>query len=78
VIIAGRARRAVPRPFGDSMSLLTVLLIGLAAWISILLVVVAMCRAAAHADGKDERVDPARTPASTDAPAPNAILVSHH
>jgi len=79
VIISGEARRAeVPRRLGDSMSLSTVLLIGLAAWISILVVVLAMCRAAVHAEGKVERVDPARAPTSTDPSAPNAVLVSHH
>ncbi len=62
---------------GDSMSLFTVLLIGLLAWISILVVVVAMCKAAAHAEGKFERVDPAQAPTSADAPAPSAFLVSH-
>jgi hypothetical protein len=60
------------------MSLFTVLLIGLVAWISILVVVLAMCRAAALADRSVERVDPAQAPTSTDAPAPSAILVSHH
>jgi hypothetical protein len=59
------------------MSLLTVLLIGLAAWIAILVVVLAMCRAAAHAEGKAEHMDPARAPSAADAPAPGAILITH-
>jgi hypothetical protein len=59
------------------MSLFTVLMIGLAAWISILVVVLAMCRAAAHAEGRVERTDPAQAPPATDAPAPTGVLVSH-
>ena len=39
---AGAARRRAATPFCESMSLFTVLLIGLAAWISILVVVLAM------------------------------------
>lgn len=64
------------------MDLFTVLLIGLAAWLSILLVVIAMCRAAARADGnlelgnrRSERGSSA--PTGTEAPAPTAVLIGH-
>jgi hypothetical protein len=76
-IISGQARRTDASRTRESMSLTTVLLIGLAAWISILVVVLAMCRAAAHAEGKLERVDPAPTPTAKDAPARASILASH-
>jgi hypothetical protein len=75
-IIPGEARRADVSCTRELMSLTTVLLIGLAAWISILVVVLAMCRAAAHAEGKLERADPAPAPTATDAPAPSSILLS--
>jgi hypothetical protein len=75
---ASAARGCVADVSGGCMSLLSVLLIGLAAWIAILVVVVAMCRAAARAEGKAELSDPARAPAAADAPPPGAILITHN
>ena len=77
---AVRPRAAVPGR--AEVGLFTVLLIGVAAWLSILVVVVAMCRAAAHADGKSDistrtvdRAGQLGTTAAPEAPAPGAVLI---
>ena len=72
-----RTRPAMP--WRAQVGLFTVLLIGLAVWLSILVVVLAMCRAAAHDDGiagLDEQPQQ-REGITAEPPAPGAVLAHH-
>jgi hypothetical protein len=55
-----------------ALDLITYLLIGFAAWTAIVVVVLAMCKAAARADA---RIEPVCAPSSPSAASPSRVLV---